>query len=152
MTEGLDPTTQRAVEILTAADVMASGERRSPSRSPRRWSEPGWWMAMLLFLGIGLLAWGQFQQQDTNDRLARVLTRIQHIQKVNHTLLAEVRSCTTPSGKCAKRGADSQTQAINVITNGTAMVVCVALHPQDPVAATQCTRLTIQAVTAANRQ
>lgn len=124
-TEGLEPTTAKAMEILAAVDLLAENERsrRFDPQAIRLWT------LVLVCLCLILLSFGYLQLAQTTRELraqeALAATQRQRIEALN----SEIADCLTPQGKCAKRGADSQQAAVDQIVHRLALTACRVAIP-----------------------
>lgn len=149
-TDGLDPTTARAVELLAAADLVAAEHylatgRSAGSRSKELFSDPvriTLVIAMLCLVvqGLGYLKVAQAQNnlsaaaQTSKDQRAE-LTRL---TEENKALTEQIASCVTPEGACAKRGAAAQAAAIESIVTQLTVNTCKIVHMDDQAAQLLC--------------
>lgn len=149
-TDGLDPTTARAVELLAAADLvaaeqyLASGSRMAPATT-RVLRDPLKLTLVIAMICLVVMALGYLKVAQSQNTLveASQASKEQRAQltalvEANKQLSEEIASCVTPDGECAKRGAAAQAQAIESIVSQITVNACKIAHVDDRAATLLC--------------
>ena len=139
-TDGLDPVTAKAMELLAAVDVVAA-EDRPPTTvttttmcEKRRWHDPLFAAMLAGLVCLVLLSLGYWQQTNQAANLHQQARNIQQLQHQNQRVLAEIESCTTPKGECTQRNAKGTQGYIDQIVERLTFAVCKLAHPDASVA------------------
>lgn len=141
-TEGLDPVTAKAMEMLAAVDLVAAEDHPPHStttttvvdgNSGPRWHDPVFIAVIAGLICLVLLSLGYWRQSDQAASLRQQTVGVKELQEQNHRLLSEIESCTTPKGKCAQRGANAQSQVIDLIVQRVTYAMCKLVHPNESI-------------------
>lgn len=133
------------MELLVAVDLVAAEERPAITTTTmidgnghRRWRDPAFAAMVAGLVCLVLLSLGYWRQSDQATSLRTQTTNISRLQTLNHRLLSEIESCTTPKGACAQRSAKGQAAAIDQIVQRLTAVACALAYSGDQAAIHRC--------------